>query len=258
MKSLTNACLAAITLCGLLHLLGCAGATRMPMRSRGPAGASIESNQLDLTFLHPGTTTRNEVTDRLAAINTGYANPRLFWGRWSESKWGYWWFVTDFGIAGHSPEAAGNAARKWHVKNLLVTFDDKGVMQDRKLFDDDRALWPALHAELAQAPALDLSNPVSFPLDYRSYREITLTSDAIAITRPKARPPVRFSPLKVTRFSHGGTPDKKIRPASTCHTLHLSEKTAAGKNIHFCTDGPGVMKMFQYLHQAGPADLQWE
>jgi hypothetical protein len=68
------------------------------MRSRGPSGASIESRRLDLSFLHSGTTGRDEVVDKLAAINTGYVNPRLFWGRWSESKWGYWWFVTDSGV----------------------------------------------------------------------------------------------------------------------------------------------------------------
>jgi hypothetical protein len=57
-------------------LLGCAGATRLPFRSRGPTGNNIEQKELDLTFLHSGTTTRKDVTDRLAVIDTGYSNPR--------------------------------------------------------------------------------------------------------------------------------------------------------------------------------------
>jgi len=58
-----------------------------------PAGTRIHPKEIDLTFLQAGATQRDEVAHQLAAIDTSYDNPRLFWGRWSESRWdtgGFW------------------------------------------------------------------------------------------------------------------------------------------------------------------------
>jgi hypothetical protein len=44
-----------------------------------------------MSFLQTGTTRREDVLTQLHLIDTTCSNPRLFWGRWSESKWGYWW-----------------------------------------------------------------------------------------------------------------------------------------------------------------------
>ena len=100
---------------------GCAGATRLPARTRGPAGDDLQVKQLDLAFLDASGTQRQEVLSRLSSVDTSYANPRLFWGRWSDSKWGYWWFMAG------GTSAAGDAKRIWHVHNLLVSFDENGA-----------------------------------------------------------------------------------------------------------------------------------
>ncbi len=102
-------------------LTACVGATRLLASTRGPAGSQIQKKELDMTFLEAPSVHREDVTSKLASIDTCYKHPHLFWGRWADSRWGYWWFLAD-GKGG-----AGDAKRVWHVKNLLVAFDDNGV-----------------------------------------------------------------------------------------------------------------------------------
>lgn len=243
---------AAAALC--MHSLGgCVGATRLPMRTSGPAGEKLNKKQLDLQFLDANGASREEVLQRLAPIDTGYSNPRLFWGRWSESKWGYWWFVAA------QTGAAGDAKRMWHVHNLLVKFDENGAAKEKVLIDDDAALWRALHTQLADSSPLDLTQPVTMGISGHWVSEMTLTRDSVRVTRNRKKNPiVEVSPQKIVRISHDRAPDKGSRAGTTCHTLHLAEKSAMGKNIHFCADAPSVAAMFQYLQQTVPGGLQWE
>ena len=245
--------MAVAALC-LLGLSGCVGATRLPARTHGPTGANFEAKQLDLRFLDEGGARREEVLQRLSPIDTGYANPRLFWGRWSDSKWGYWWVVAG----GYS--AAGDAKRVWHVHNLLVNFDENGVVKEKVLIDDDKALWRGLHAQLSESPPLDLTQPVAIAMKGCCFiTEMTLSRDFVRITqRRKKNSIVQVSPQSIVRISHQGVLDKGSSAATTCHTLHLAEKSAMGKSIHFCADAPSVATIFQYLHERAPESLQWE
>jgi hypothetical protein len=70
-------------------LIGCAGATRMPVRSRGLPGAQGQASKLDNGFVESTSAQQEETADKLASIDTGYRDPHLFWGRWDESKAGY-------------------------------------------------------------------------------------------------------------------------------------------------------------------------
>lgn len=235
----------------VFSLCGCAGATRLPTRTRGPAGENLEK-KLDLKFLDESGTHGEEVRQRLSSIDTGYANPRLFWGRWSASKWGYWWFVAA------QTGAAGDAKRVWHAHNLLVSFDEDGLIREKKLIDDDSALWRELHAQLAAAPPLDLTQPVEVAGNRCcGILGMTLTRESIRITA-RRHAIVEVSPLRIARITHNGVPNKGSSVGTTCHTLHMAEKTAIGKRIRFCADAPGVATMFQYLQQRGGGDLRWE
>lgn len=138
-----------------LVLSGCVGATRLPTKTNGPTGTTLEKNEIDLAFLQAGTTRREEVVNKLKQIDTGYAGPGMFWGRWSESKWGHWVIAAVPGGAG------GSAGRNWHMHNLLVSFDENGVMQTKELVDGEKDLERELGLQLAKAPALDLSKPMS-------------------------------------------------------------------------------------------------
>jgi len=248
-------CLVTITallLC-LLMLMNCVGATRLPARSRGPGGSKIEPKQIAVGFVEVGTTTRQEVLDRLSTIDTGYSSPRLFWGRWANSKWGYWWIVAAPGSG-----AAGDAKRVWHLKNFVVAFNENGVVQSTKEFDEDSALWRELHSHLPNLARLDLPLSIyAVNVGRRGRDQIILGKEFIEVPRHK-KSSVQIAPHNVVRISHEGTPDKRADPGATCHTLHFSQKTALGKQFRLCADGPQVIALFQYLDEAGPKDMRWE
>jgi hypothetical protein len=252
-------CGVTLFLCAVLW--GCAGATRLPVRTQTPAGASIEKKEIDLAFVQVGTTHREEVANRLAAIDTSYSNPRLFWGRWSESRWGYWWLVVAPCLSCGSGGAAGDAKRIWHVQNMLVTFDENGAVTGKELIKDDDALWRALHVHMVEAPPppLDLSQPIRVPLIGREPNAIVLSRDGMEFERSKkGKRNVQLSALKVIRFRHGRTLDKKTSPGVTCHTLEFSEKSSFGKKIRFCAAPAEVGTVFQYLQQAGSPAMSWQ
>ena len=71
----------AFALCAIL--LGCIGATPLHKRTRTPEGTVVRD--IDLSFLHPGQTTRAEVKEKLKLIDTGYQGDHFFLGRWSSS-----------------------------------------------------------------------------------------------------------------------------------------------------------------------------
>jgi hypothetical protein len=89
---------------------------RVPESTRNTLGTK---EQLDFAFLKAGTTTRNDVTKNLGAIDTG-VNERFFWGRWQSSKW--------YVIAGSTMGAEGD--RVWNVHNILIQFDSNDLVSD--------------------------------------------------------------------------------------------------------------------------------
>lgn len=254
-------CLIVVSVC--LFLWSCAGATRLPARARSPLGATLEKNKIDLAFLQVATTRREEVATKLAAIDTSYSNPRLFWGRWSESRWGYWWVVVAPCSGICAGASGGDAKRIWHVKNVLVAFDENGVVTSTETIKDDDALWRALHSRMVGAPppALDFSQPIRLSLLSREPSAILLNKDSMEFehsTSKRNKPNVRLSALKLARFSHGATRDKKTSAGSTCHALEFSEKTAFGKKIKFCANAEQVGTLFQYLQTTGPLEMKWQ
>jgi hypothetical protein len=253
MKSIQHLAVSALALSATIILAGCAGATRLPMRSRGPAGEALQVKQLDLSFLDAPGTLREDVVRRLGSVDTGYSNPRLFWARWSESKWGYWWFVASY------TDAAGDAKRIWHVRNLLVSFDENGIVRNKQLYNDDRTPWVEFHGRLADAPPLDLSQPIQIGvLGPGKLRTITLGKDSIQFDLQKGKVShFEISPQAIIRVSHG-VMGASGSPAVTCHALHLSEKSPGGKRISFCASPAEIATTFQYLQQYGSPTLRWE
>ena len=253
MKSVHHLAVSALVLFATISLSGCAGATRLPVRSRGPAGEALQTKQLDLSFLDAPGTQREEVVRRLGSVDTGYSNPRLFWARWSESKWGYWWFVASY------TDAAGDAKRIWHVHNLLVSFDENGIVRKKELFNDDKTPWVEFHSRLADAPPLDLSQPIQIGvLGPGKLQTMTLGKDSIQFDLLKGRVShFQVSPQAVIRISHGAM-GASGSPAVTCHALHLAENTPLGKRILFCASPTYVATTFQYLQEYGSPSLRWE
>lgn len=238
-----------------VSLTACVGATRLPVRSRGPTGERVPAGGLDMSFLEGGSAHHDDVSSKLASIDTGYRDPHLFWGRWADSKWGYWWIVVSPGPTSGTA-AAGDAKRIWHVKNLLVTFDDNGVIQKREVIDKDSVLWRELHAYVAQRPAVDFSEPRSLALDTGS-RSVLLHPDYLEVMRKK-KGPVRIAPSSIVRFEHVSAKNKRESAGVTCHSLHFSEKTRIGRDLHLCGDAEMVVTLFEYLQQTAPKSMRWE
>ncbi len=257
--------IAAEGLCALA-LMGCVGATRLLTHTNGPEGTTIQNDDIDMSFLKAGTTHREEVDGRLNRIDTHYSNSRLFWGRWSGSKWGAWLIIALPGGAGVA------AGRFWHVNNLLVIFDENGVMQKDELIDNEKVLERELRAQLLKAPPLDLSQPVPFeltvPVGYggqprglpRNFLDdIKLTKEFLFLSGNNfLLQAVKVSPLKVARISYEHVYNEKSSSGTICHNLHVSEKTPIGNKLLLCTSAANLATMFQYFQQAGSTNLRWE
>jgi hypothetical protein len=144
-----------VALCA--NLLGCIGATPLPKRTRTPEGTEVKN--IDLSFLHPGQTTRAEVKEKLKLINTGYQGDHFFLGWWSSSAWGGW--VVYPGLP---PAGLGGGGRAWKSGNLLVEFDDAGTVVRFEPFDDTKAL--RCLAPVATQTPLQLEYQLELPVKY--------------------------------------------------------------------------------------------
>ena len=148
---------------------------RVPESTKNSLGAK---EQLDFSFLKTGVTTRKDVTESLAAIDTG-VDERFFWGRWQSSKW-----YVAAGTAG-----GGGGDRLWNVHNILIQFDSRDIVSDwaivgnneldkrLDLLDEHRDfplnLPRALEVEPVWHPTAHSSPPVS---------QLSLTEESIECT----------------------------------------------------------------------------
>ncbi len=113
---------------------------------------------VDLTFIHPGQTTRAEIQEKLKLIDSGYQGDHYFLGRWSSSTWGAWAVLVGYtgGMA--------NGGRVWKSGNLLVEFDEAGIVKKAEPFDDSHAIRE-LTPVAADTP-LQLAAPLELPVKY--------------------------------------------------------------------------------------------
>jgi hypothetical protein len=137
-------------------LLGCIGATPLPRRTRTAVGTEVKN--VDLTFIRPGQTTRVEVQEKLKLIDAGYRGNQFFLGRWSSSSWGTWAVLT-----GYTNSYIGGG-RVWKSGNLLVEFDDTGLVKTSKLFDDAHAIREL--TSLAERTPLPMADPMELAVKY--------------------------------------------------------------------------------------------
>ena len=100
-------------------LSGCAV---VPMRTRTVGWTGVEK-QLDLRFIQVSKTSRDEVAEKLAWMDTGVKRPRLFWGRWYRSSRGAAYPIDPGGFP------LPMASRIWLVRNVLVEFNESGVVE---------------------------------------------------------------------------------------------------------------------------------
>jgi len=137
---------------------------RAPTKTRTPEGTELRRT-VDLGFLQAGKTTRQEVETALAWIAadaaTDIRDDRFFLGRWAESDWGVAW------AAGGYYAAAGGWNRYWKLHNLVIDFDECGVVRQITQIPNEE-LFRVLRERVRRDPGhpLDLSAAIEIPVEY--------------------------------------------------------------------------------------------
>jgi hypothetical protein len=220
----------ALLLCGILS--ACIGATPLPKRTRTPEGSEVKD--IDLTFLHPGQTTRAEVKEKLKLIDTGYQGNHFFLGRWSSSTWGGWAIVV-----GMDPGGLGTGGRVWKSGNLLVEFDDAGIVKRFEPFDDAKALRHL--APVAADTPLDLASSLELPVKYWKIAAAQPLDARIVLSAGK----VDFEELGEQKKRHKfSLPASDLLRVETPITIQVPDPVRMGQRLHFARDlkkigGPG-------------------
>src|SRR5208282_5493224 len=141
----------------------CSGCITVPVRvpTKTISVSGETGKKLDLGFIKAGATTREEIVQKLGWVDTGVKHDNLFVGRWAESSWGVAW------AAGGGYSAAGGWNRAWTTHNLVLDFDEKGVVQQSSLVPDKDVI-KTLSERISKDPlrSLDLSVPIKAPVEY--------------------------------------------------------------------------------------------
>ena len=237
-------------MCTLLCSLcaGCVMPMRAPTRTKGPG--EVE-NKLDLSFIKAGSTGRQEVLEKLGWIDTGLKDERLFLGRWISSSWAVLWAAAG----GYS--AGAGAERHWDGRNLMVEFDEKGLVKESRVFPDS-ALVKELSAWVARVQDRpELSTKTEITVEHRhawggqQEAKIVLGSDVFEFHETgKGSHDFRIPPKQIAglTFARRDT----ANPQNIHHTIHFKDKTKAGSKMTLRTDVPTLLALVKYVGQNRP------
>ena len=230
---------AIVVICTLLT--GCIGVTPMPKRTRTPQGPN---RNLDLSFLKVGQTTRAELREKLQAIDTGFEDDRYFLGRWNESTWGGW------AVLGLN-ETLQTTGRAWKNVNLLVEFDESGVVKGYERFPDRHLitrLAPVVdNTKFASSEHLNVSGG-KFALT------LVLTSEALEVEEQSGIKPRKYK-IPVNEFSGRSTLSAgRADPNFILVTLHFASNLRkfggpGGKKLKLEVTVPQLVKTLRCVSQ---------
>jgi len=220
---------------------------RAPTRTHGNSGAT---EKISLEFLQSGKTTRDEVSTKLGATDTGIKDRQLFLGRWATSKWGVLWM-----IAGNN-SGAGGWNRGWARHNVLISFDDQGTVQQFRQFSDEDMV-KQLSAWVAEGytQPLDLSSPIEIPVDHRHSSgacfpgALILSNDSFEFREnEKHNFKISARQIRNLQLTSIGLGDKSD-PRYLNETIFFAEKTKVGGKMTVRIDVPAVLILVKYLAQ---------
>lgn len=228
--------------------------SKLPTRLRGAAGVRLEKSAVDFSFVKVGSTRRDEVEAKLAEIDAGSPS-QFFWGRWAESSWG----LVGAGATGSDLDpVAGFAERHWHFHNLLLSFDEQGIVQEKTTVDDGEAMWKQLLVYSRRSP-VTTSEPIRIPSADRKYKEIVLSASSIELRGNKPKATVIFdfpSPAVIhirPQFS------KEVRrPEFNCYAFQIENASSGMKrSARFCGSGQTLAQVVAYLDRV-PSPARWD
>lgn len=125
---------------------GCIVPVRVKDRTKNIYGSP---QPLDFGFLKTGSTKREEVEKNLDGIRVE-GNQNFFWGGWEHSKWA----VVAMGLG-------ADASRTWGVSNLVIQFDQTGLVKNWEIVDDKKLGGKLDEVDSGDTELpLDLSSPM--------------------------------------------------------------------------------------------------
>lgn len=240
-----------------LSCCGCAIPIHTATKTRVPSGLETKST-VDPSFIRVGQTSRAEVLEKLGWTDTRVKDDRFFIGRWSESTWGVLWGgVVPYG-------AAGDWTRKWNAHNLLIEFDEKGVVQQTTYFSD-KDILTTLSSLVAKYPThtLDLSAPIEVPATHLRYshdryvgrlflgaRSVAFVEDPNYGANGKHDFQTTPENLRDVVIKAWAAVYKK-RPQQLIEIIHFKHHTKVGDQMTIETDLPATMILLKYIAQIG-------
>jgi hypothetical protein len=227
--------------------LGCVAAVpiRGPMRTIGMTG----TGSTDSSFIRVGTTGHDEVAEKLGWIDTGVKEESLFLGRWSSSSWGTA-YVMGFGTNGST-----GFSRSWKTYDILIEFDDKGVVKRYAVFKDAE-LVKQLSAWIAEVrvSALDLSTPIEIVVEHhhsdgKDYEgTLVLGKDFLRLNEfDDATQAFTISAAKISKL--GASRQADWGPHYISQTIEFTLKTKVGNELTLRMDVPAIVILVKYLAQ---------
>jgi hypothetical protein len=237
----------------------CSGCLVFPAgKANPPIGASgALSAKVDLTFIHPGTTQRAEVIEKLKLLDSGCGNTQSFWGRWSTPSADIVW------IHPSDPALRPSDSHGYSIHNILVEFDNQGAVQSSRLVSDDHII-PELRAFQVKTHTLplDLSEPISFFVEYTPWNKWIISASAQSGTIVLFKDFFQFLEERsgkhsftvprstLVEISHNHYGSDNANPGLIFVTLHFNKTTPAGRDLHISLELHDLMALLEFASQS--------
>ncbi len=231
----------------LVILTGCFVAPIPTTKQTVSAKGKIKN--FDLADVQPGVS-REQIDQQLADISIDCGTPRIFWGRWSSSRW-----VLAYGqvVSGHG---SGGDTRLSKPHNLVLEFDEVGKLLRRHDVNEE-GLLPALESSIRSAslPPLNFDKPLVLNArhwehidDPKSDGNLVLSGKELRFQEP-ANSKHDFSvPASAVQSLSSGL-QYETAAERIAVTIHLSAKTPAGKNVKVAMYPTELLTLIRWFQQ---------
>lgn len=200
-----------------------------------------------------GKTPRSEVEERYHAFAVDTGGLNLFWGRYLQSQW----YQATYPIG---------AGRIWKTENILITFDDLGIVKTFETIPDKELINRLASMQKAGVfPLLNLSKPVrvdcmvGYPLKPWSFElssaglTVETPIPATYVPRSGREPGLFFVPssqvVDMAASDAGSFIGQEFMTTNESIYLLFSEKTSIGKGFGFYVKQGDVLTLVRWLGQ---------
>jgi len=252
----------AAALLPCLSLTGCLGFVVPVPVSKETVSAKGKISDFDLKNVQPGIT-RDQVDKQLADIRIDCGTPRVFWGRWKSSRWAlaYGVIAPELKNSAGEPAGTGGASRIGKPRNIVLEFDPSGKLLRRHDVNEE-GLLPALASSFRNAsfPPLTFENAVVMNArhwnhidDSTAVGKLTLTGAEFRFEEPYKEHNFSVPASAILSLSSGLKYETQAELIAV--TVHLSTKSAAGKEVKLGVNPAGLLTLIRWFQQVKAGDL---